>query len=230
MGHIVHAYVRVSTEDQTIEQQKTAIRDSYQPNIELSFYEENESGWKGRRPEWEALKQGIVRGRVKEVCAFSISRLGRSCREAWAFLDMTRQMGCTIKIVTLPLDFNGPFSTGIFMLMAELAQMESDMKSFAIKAKFRQKRKDDPSWRMHGNVKDTVSKKMKSKAPEVYRMLADGKSQKYVSDIVGLMEHSIGKLVKLQGKQLMTRQDYAAAFPGWHLVPIDERPAIPDAE
>ena len=127
-------------------------------------------------------------------------------------------MGCTIKIVTLPLDFNGPFSGGIFMLMAELAQMESDLKSEHIKAYFKKKKRDDPTWKMHGNIKDTVSDKVKAKSGEVYEMMDKGKTIRYISEMLGLSTSCVQKLKRMRGKELPSRRaEYAAKNPGWHL-------------
>src|ERR1700733_10474851 len=86
MGHAndkVAGYIRTSTTDQTTEQQRQAIRDAYPDDTDIVWYEDQESAWSGKeRKEYEAVKQGIVRGRIKELCVFSVSRLGRNVQEA----------------------------------------------------------------------------------------------------------------------------------------------------
>lgn len=223
---VIHGYLRVSTDQQTIEQQKDAVTNAYPSGTSFQWYEEHESGWQGRRNEYDALMQGIMKGRVKEVVFCNVARLGRNQRQALRFLELCAANQTKIKVLDTPLDFSGPLGMALFALLAAFAQIDSDTKSLNIKRKFALKKKYDPDWRMHGNIKDTVSADIKRKSIEVYRMLASGKSAKYVSEMLGLSEHTIGKLKRLQGKELLTRADYAKKHPGWHNLPIDQRPAV----
>jgi DNA invertase Pin-like site-specific DNA recombinase len=66
--HVISAYIRTSTTDQTVEQQMAAVEGAYPEGQVIHWYEEQASGWKGSRGEWEALKMGVMKGRVKEIC------------------------------------------------------------------------------------------------------------------------------------------------------------------
>ena len=224
--HVVHGYVRASTDQQTTEQQRLALEKAYPEDTTFAWYEENESGWTGRRNEYETLTTNIMRGRVKELAVWNIARLGRNQREALRLLQLCQDMRVKIRILDTDLDFSGPMGTALFAMFAAFAQMDSDTKSQNIKRKFQMKKKLDPDWKMHGNIKDTVSETVKKKAPEVYRMLDAGQSASYISSMLGLHEHTVGKLKRLRGKELLTRKEYAAKHPGWHLLPIEERPSI----
>lgn len=227
---VIHAYCRCSTTDQTTEQQRLAIQKAYPEGTHFLWYEEEISGWKGSRSQYDSLREAVIRGRAKEIAACNIARLGRNQREALQLLQLCQDKGVKVKILDSPIDFSGVVGTALFALFSGFAQMDSDSKSMNIKRKFALKKKQDPSWRMHGNVKDTVSEKVKKRAEEVYRMLDIGKSARYVSELLGISEHTIGKLRRLRGKELLTRREYAERFPGWHKVAIDERPALPEKQ
>jgi DNA invertase Pin-like site-specific DNA recombinase len=226
--HVISAYIRTSTTDQTVEQQMAAVEGSYPEGTMIHWYMEQTSGWQGNRGEWEALKVGVMKGRVKEVCAVNVARLGRNQREIVMMLDLCNSHGVKVKILDSPIDFSTPFGIALFSLFGAFAQVESDIKSANIKRKFELKKKQDPTWKMHGNIEGTVYKKVKEKSVEVYRMLDEGKSQKYIARLLELSEQSVSKLVRLRGKMLLTKADYAKMFPGWHLLPVDQRPPIPD--
>jgi len=228
---IVHAYCRASSVDrQTTEQQRMAIELAYPSETSFVWYEEQVSGWKGSRSEYDALKDSIIKGRAKEIVCCNIARLGRNQREALAMLDLCQERGVKIWFLDQQIDFSGPLGKALFALFAAFAQMDSDSKSQNIKRKFAMKRAKEPDWKMHGNVKDTVSEKVKKRAPEVYRMLDAGSEQVYISEMLDLCEGTITKLKRLrsEGKELLTRKEYAQRYPGWHKVKIEERPELPD--
>lgn len=224
---VIHGYVRASTDDQTTEQQKMAITKAYPEGRQFVWYEENESGWHGKRSEYDALKDAILKGRCKEICACNVARLGRNQREVITLLMLCHDRGVKIKIIDTDIDFSGPLGSALFALFAAFAQIDSDTKSANIRRKFALKRLKDKDWKMHGNVKDTVSKHVKGKAPEVYRMTDDGKPIRYIAEMLGLSTSTVQKVLRLRGRELLTRLEYAKMFPDWHLKPIDKRPAIP---
>ena len=76
-------YVRVSTDQQTVENQLLVLKDVAQRSgwdIVHIFADEGISGAKGRdkRPGYDCLLKAIVRREVQLVAAWSVDRLGRS--------------------------------------------------------------------------------------------------------------------------------------------------------
>lgn len=222
----IHAYVRTShSKDQTTQQQKDAIVASLPADAQVEFFEEQLSGWKGKRPEYDLLKKLIARGSVKELVVFSISRLGRNVQEAAALMTLCQQRNVRVRVLCENLDFSGPFGFALYTLFAALAQMDSDMKSMHTRAALDMK-KEKEGWQCHGSPPDCVARKVKEAAEEVYTMVDAGKSQRYVAKTLHLMEHTVTKIVRLRGKEMLTREEYAARFPGWHLMPREEMPRL----
>ena len=215
MANKVHAYIRVSRDSQTVDQQKKAIQDSYPADTDFVWHEETASGWEGTRWEYEVLKKNIFKGWVKEVVVFSVSRLGRNVQEAAIFLSLCQNKNVRVKCLSENLDFSGPLGFALYALFAALAQMDSDTKSQRTKAKFDLYKEKDPEWQMHGSPPGCVSERTKMKAPEVYAMLDAGKSQKYIARMLVLTEHTVTKLVRLRGQELLTRKEYAERNPEW---------------
>lgn len=212
--HVVHAYCRVSRDSSTLEQQRDAIKSAYPDGTQFQFYEEIHSAWTGERDTFDFLKKGIERGVVKEITCWSISRLGRNSRQLNQLLELMRKMSVKINIISQPFDWNSPFATSIWSIMSEIAQMESDLKSENTKRKLDWMKEN--GWVSHSPPPTAVSKKIKMKAPEVYRMLDDGKHYRYIAEQLNISPHTIGRLVKLRGKEILTRTEFAKKYPDWH--------------
>lgn len=212
----VHLYIRTSTEDrQTTEQQEEGCRNSYPDGTEFDVYTDQLSGWQGKRPEYELLKKLVQRGSVKELCVYSISRLGRNVQEASQFLTLCNERNVRVKVISENLDFNGPMGFALFTLFAALAQMDSDSKSQRIREKFRHM-KEKGTFVGHGRMPHTFAEKVVEKAETVYNLLDGGKTYRQIANILNMSEHTIGKLVKHRGYPLVTAKMFAKMFPDWH--------------
>lgn len=225
MANQVHAYIRVSRDGQTTAQQKLAITNAYPPGTEFEWWEETSSAWEDKRLEYYTLVRLMERGSVKELCSCSIDRLGRNTRTAFHFITICRDRNIKLKILSQGFDFSGPFGLTLYMLFSEIAQMESDNKSDRIRRKFAQQ-KQDGTFCAHGTPPGTVSVKLKAKAEEVYRMLDDKKSYRYIADMLHLSVNSIEKLAHMRGQTLMTRAEFAKKYPGWHRMTPEELYAL----
>lgn len=226
MSHKVAGYIRTSRIPQeTLEMQKESIMKLYLQGTEFSWYEEQVSGWDGSvRHEYDTLKRRIDAGQVKEVCMYSVSRLGRNVQEAMAFISLCHQRGVKVRVVLENLDFSGPMGHALFTLFSALAQMESDRKSKTIKDVFNeQKRKG--TFIPHGHVKGCVNTRIKRQAPHVYAMHDAGQSNAQIAMALSLTEHKVADILRRRGELLLTMADYAAMFPGWHLLPKHKRPS-----
>lgn len=224
--HAVSAYIRTSTEDQTTQQQKDAILAAYNDDTHIIFYEEQLSGWKEqKRPKFDLLRKNIEHGQVKEVVVYSVSRLGRSVRDAFYFADLCDRKGVRLKVLCENLDFSGPLGKVLLLLFSALAEMDSDVKSQRIRDKFRLQKKEG-KFIAHGCPPGTISEKLKRVAPEVYLMHDNGRPNKYIARTLGITERSVMKLLAWRGKELLTRAEYAKRFPDWHRLPREQRPEV----
>src|SRR5262249_36060302 len=98
----VGLYLRVSTKNgQTVDNQRPALTEAMDRRQEWvivdEFADEGISGAKGRdrRPEFDRLLKAVVRGKIDVVAAWSIDRLGRSCRIWSAFSASSAPLGAT---------------------------------------------------------------------------------------------------------------------------------------
>lgn len=108
---IVLGYVRVSTEEQNIDRQITAIK-QYKPNIEeVNIYTDKQTGKNFEREGYRALKAIINQYRrvfnkdelVIEVVIKEMDRLGRDYNGIMSELQWFRDNGVIVRILEIPL-------------------------------------------------------------------------------------------------------------------------------
>ena len=92
----VGIYLRVSTVDQTVENQRQdLLRVAEQRGWEIveEYIDHGISGAKGRdkRPAFDRLAKAAAHGKLDMVAAWSIDRLGRSLSHVSTFVDELRQ-------------------------------------------------------------------------------------------------------------------------------------------
>lgn len=104
------AYVRVSTEEQSLERQYTAIRE-YRPNIEpVNIFEDKYTGKDFNRDGYNAMKSMITHYRkifsrdelIIEVILKELDRLGRSYKGIMDELQWFKSQGVVVRILELP--------------------------------------------------------------------------------------------------------------------------------
>jgi Site-specific recombinases, DNA invertase Pin homologs len=122
-------YVRVSTDDQTIENQllvltEVARRSGWE--IVHTFSDEGVSGAKGRdkRPGYNALLQAIARREVQIVAAWSVDRLGRSLPDLVSFLSDIQAQGCDLYLHQQAIDTSTPSGRMLFQMLGVFAEFE----------------------------------------------------------------------------------------------------------
>jgi DNA invertase Pin-like site-specific DNA recombinase len=98
MAKRVALYLRVSTTEQTVENQQReleAVAERHGWNVVAVLTDAGISGSKGRdkRPGYDGLCRGIARREFDQVAAWSVDRLGRSLQELVAFLGEMHAKG-----------------------------------------------------------------------------------------------------------------------------------------
>ena len=128
----VALYVRVSTDGQTVENQRreleaVALRHGWQ-TVEV-FADEGVSGAKGRdkRPAFDALCKGIARREFDLVAAWSVDRLGRSLQDLVAFLAEMNAKGVDLYLHQQGLDTSTPSGRAMFQMLGVFAEFERSM-------------------------------------------------------------------------------------------------------
>lgn len=128
----VGIYLRVSTNDQTTDNQRreleqVAARAGW--HVVEVFEDAGISGAKGRdeRPAYDALLKAVARREVDLVAAWAVDRLGRSMQDLVTFLEDLRAHGADLYLHKQALDTTTPSGRALFGMMAVFAEFEREM-------------------------------------------------------------------------------------------------------
>jgi DNA invertase Pin-like site-specific DNA recombinase len=132
MGKRAGIYLRVSTKDQTTENQLRELQqvaDRAGWEVVGVFEDAGVSGAKGRdrRPAYDALLKAVARREVDLVAAWSVDRLGRSMQDLVSFLEDLRAHGGDLYLHQQALDTTTPSGRALFGMMAVFAEFERAM-------------------------------------------------------------------------------------------------------
>ena len=122
-------YVRVSTDQQTTENQLLVLHEVAQRSgweIVHVFEDAGISGSKGRdrRPGFDALHKAIARREIDIVAAWSVDRLGRSLPDLVAFLSDIQAQGCDLYLHQQAIDTSTPSGRMLFQMLGVFAEFE----------------------------------------------------------------------------------------------------------
>jgi len=122
----VAIYARVSTEDQTTDNQLLVLRDLVEKRgwVVSKEFIDVVSGSKTSRKEYDALKASIQRNQVDIVVVWAIDRLGRNTEEALSFVNLLNHCNVGLYIHQQNIDATGPMGKLIYSVFAAFAEFE----------------------------------------------------------------------------------------------------------
>ena len=125
-------YLRVSTDDQTVENQRLALEATCdQRGWEVvQIYEDNGiSGSKGRdkRPGLDALLKDAVRGKFDAVLSWALDRLGRSLLDLLTTLNELEAANVALVLHQQAVDTTTPAGKMFFQVVGSFAEFERAM-------------------------------------------------------------------------------------------------------
>jgi DNA invertase Pin-like site-specific DNA recombinase len=128
----VALYLRVSTNEQTIENQERDLRevaDRAGWQIVRIYKDNGISGAKGRdrRPALDAMLRAVTRREFHMVMAWGVDRLGRSLQDLVATLNEMRASGCDLFLLRQNVDTSTPSGRAMFQMMGVFAEFEREM-------------------------------------------------------------------------------------------------------
>ena len=135
----VAIYGRVSTSDQTTENQILKLKEMVEINnwdlIDI-YIDEGISGTKGRnkRPEFDRLCKDMVRRKFNRILVWDVSRLGRSLQHLVEFLNDVQSVNCNLYIHQSGLDTSTPRGRMMFQMVGVFAEFEREMISERVKS------------------------------------------------------------------------------------------------
>lgn len=134
----VAIYARVSTQEQTVEQQiEPCIRRCVAEEWEYIIYTEKASGAKESRPQLDLMMQAMRAKEFKTIMVYKLDRLGRSLKHLLQLTEEFQNKG--IAFISVSEGFDTSTSMGRFALniMGALAQMERELISERTKEKLK---------------------------------------------------------------------------------------------
>jgi DNA invertase Pin-like site-specific DNA recombinase len=129
MSKRVGLYLRVSTGEQTVENQRQALRTAAEHRgwtVVEEFVDAGISGAKGRekRPAFDRLLKAVTRRKVDVVAAWSVDRLGRSLQDLVGFLGELHGAGVDLYLDRQGVDTSTPAGKALFQMLGVFAEFE----------------------------------------------------------------------------------------------------------
>ena len=135
----VALYSRVSTDNQTTENQLLELREVAARNgwvVVQEFTDQGISGAKGRdqRPAFDALIKAAMRKEFDLIASWSVDRLGRSLQDLVAFLSDIHAKQVDLYLHQQGMDTSTPSGKALFQMMGVFAEFERAMIQERVKA------------------------------------------------------------------------------------------------
>jgi DNA invertase Pin-like site-specific DNA recombinase len=129
MSKRVALYLRVSTDSQTVENQRReldAVAERMGWNVVEVLADEGISGAKGRdkRPAYDRLMTMVTRKEIDLIACWSVDRLGRSLQHLVGFLGEINARGVDLYLHTQGLDTSTPAGRAMFSMLSVFAEFE----------------------------------------------------------------------------------------------------------
>jgi DNA invertase Pin-like site-specific DNA recombinase len=141
----VGIYARVSTKDQTVQNQLLDLR-AYAARrnwvIEGEYLDEGVSGTRESRPALDTLLDRARKRNVDVVLVWRLDRLGRGMRHLVMLLDELRALQVEFVSFHENLDSATPLGRAVFGIFAVLAEMERELIVERVKAGLRRARRE----------------------------------------------------------------------------------------
>jgi putative DNA-invertase from lambdoid prophage Rac len=124
MSNITFGYVRVSTDDQTTENQKRSIAERYQ-NVRW-YSDDAVSGAvvAAQRPKLSQLLETVQNGDTVVVAA--IDRLGRNTVDVLSTVELLKHKGVSVVSLRENFDLSTPVGIAMLTMLAAMAQLERE--------------------------------------------------------------------------------------------------------
>jgi DNA invertase Pin-like site-specific DNA recombinase len=128
----VALYLRVSTGEQTVENQRRELMAAAERRgwrVVAEFCDEGVSGAKGRdkRLRFDRLHKAIIRRQFDIVAAWSVDRLGRSLQDLIAFLGELHGAGVDLYLDRQGVDTSTPAGKALFQMLGVFAEFERSL-------------------------------------------------------------------------------------------------------
>ncbi len=188
-------YGRVSTNDQTTDNQTTKLNEIVEQNgwtLVDTYLDQGISGSKGRdqRPEFDRLCKDMIRRRFTRVLVWDVSRLGRSLQHLIEFLGDVQSVGCDLYIHQQGLDTSTPTGRMMFQMVGVFAEFERSMISERVKLGLERVRKS-------GKRLGQPSKISKCLMDDIWNLKDQGLGLNKITTQVPVSRSTVYKILKM---------------------------------
>src|SRR5438034_3243475 len=139
----VACYLRVSTTEQTVENQRNDLRAYCKArgwNDVIEYSDTGVSGTRERRPGLDRLMSEVKARRVDVVVVAAFDRLGRSVKHLVEVFELFRHLGVEFISLREQIDTGSPLGQAAFTIIAAIAQLERSLIVERVKAGLRRAR------------------------------------------------------------------------------------------
>src|SRR5947207_15634736 len=136
----VACYLRVSTTEQTVENQRNDLRAYCKArgwDDVIEYSDTGVSGTRERRPGLDHLMSEVKSRRVDVVVVAAFDRFGRSVRHLVESLEAFRHLGVEFISLREQIDTGSPLGQAVFTIIAAIAQLERSLIVERVKAGLR---------------------------------------------------------------------------------------------
>ena len=183
----IYGYARVSTEDQELGLQVSALRDAGVP--EANIVREKASGKAAAdRPLYDALLRRLDAG--DSLVVWKVDRLGRSTLDALQTTKNLDARGVHIVITTLGIDLKTPSGRLVFGMMIQIAEFERELIRERVKAGIA----DAKARGIHTGRKPTLNACQRAAAARMH--LDEGKSFGAIAAVLGCSRSIVYRAVE----------------------------------
>src|SRR5881392_2807447 len=141
----VACYLRVSTTEQTVENQRNDLRAYCKArgwDDVIEYSDTGVSGTRERGPGLDHLMSEVKSRRVDVVVVAAFDRLGRSVRHLVETLELLRHLDVEFISLREQIDTGSPLGQAVFTIIAAIAQLERSLIVERVKAGLRRARAD----------------------------------------------------------------------------------------
>jgi len=192
------AYVRVSTNGQSLDSQRTAIEGWAATHgiKKLAWYQDVASGAATNRPGWQRLEAAIRTGKVRRLIVFRLDRLGRTTVGLVNLLALFREHDVRLVSVSESLDLDTPAGRLVASILASIAAFERELIRERVRAGLAAAR---ARGKRIGGSKPGPRKLNDKTARTLKRLVAAGVPQRERARVLGLSRMTCRKYERLLG-------------------------------
>lgn len=180
--HPLIGYARVSTDEQTVDQQVDALTAAGCETV----YRDIGSGHSRKRPELVRMMERLCPGAV--VVVWKLDRLGRSLRDLIDILDVFGERSVGFRSLTEAIDTTSPAGVALMQMIGVFAQFERSMLIERTKAGLERAKRDGVRLgrplKLNGRQRD-----------QVLKLVREGRTHKEVAELVGVSRSTVTRLV-----------------------------------